>query len=187
MGQPKHSFTFWGGHGRATWEQNDVEIGDRLVPSEIFVDVRGGATQPDLAMKIEVRDGIPQCTEFTLRARPEGPEVRDKDLAVIRVGDWLERIVAQCALVRTGPNTWSKPVNDQTALADIVRVRSGRPRTSRERLKKVAEVYREHFDRRPTTAVGWAFGVKYRTAARYVEQARAAGYLPATSPGKKKA
>ncbi len=181
-----HSFTFWGGHGQATWEKADVEIGDRLVPREIFVYVRGGTEQPDLEMKIEVREGIPQCVELVLRARPDGgPEVRDKDLAVIRVNDWLERIVAVCSLKRSGSG-WAKPVDDRTALADITRVRSRRPRISRERLQKVAEVYRQHFDKRPTEAVARAFDVSHRTAARYVQQARAAGHLPKTEPGKKK-
>jgi hypothetical protein len=187
MKQLTHSFTFWGDHGLATWELADVEIGDRLVPQEIFVYICGGIAQPDLEMKIEVRDGIPQCVELMFRARPDGPEVRDKDLAVVRVGDWLEQIVAQCSLVRSGPGTWSKPVDDRSALADITRSRAGRPRISREHLKKVAEVYRRHFDKRPTEAVARAFGVKHRTAARYVQQARAAGYLPDTDPGKKKA
>jgi len=181
-----HSFTFWGDHGVATWELADVEIGDRLVPQEIFVLIRGGKTQPDLEMKIEVREGIPQCVELVLRARPDGPEIRDKDLAVIRVSDWLEQIVARCSLVRSGSG-WGKPVDDRTALADITRIRSGRPRISREHLKKVAEVYRQHFDKQPTTAVARVFGVKHRTAARYVQQARAAGHLPKTNPGKKKA
>ena len=83
-----------------------------------------------MEMKIEVREGIPQCVELMLRARPDGPEVRDKDLAVIRVGDWLERIVAVCSLKRSGSG-WAKPVDDRTALADITRVRSRRPRISR--------------------------------------------------------
>ena len=43
-----------------------------------------------------------------------------------------------------------------------------------------------HFDR-PTEAVARSFGVSHRTAARYVQQARAAGHLPKTDPGKKKA
>ncbi len=187
-----HSFTFWDGHGRATWEHDVlVEVGDRLVPREIFVHIRGGTAQPDLDMKIEVHDGIPQCVELVLRARPHGPEVRDKDLAVIRVTDWLDQIVAQCSLKRSGSDLdwsgWAKPVDDRTALADITRVRSGRPRISREHLRSVAEIYRQHFDKRPTEAVARSFGVSHRTAARYVQQARAAGHLPKTDRGKKKA
>ena len=48
------------------------------------------------------------CTTSWPRLRPtrsDGPEVRDKDLDVIRLSDWLEQIVAMCSLKysRTGP------------------------------------------------------------------------------------
>lgn len=179
--------TFWSGHGQATHQLggDSVLVGDRLIPREIFVYVRGGMSQPDMEMKIEVREGIPECVELILRARPDGPEIRDKDVAVIRVGDWLERIVAMCSMKRSGMG-FSKPVNDRTALGDITRIRTRRPRISREHLKNVAEVYRQHFDKRPTEAVARTFDVSHRTAARYVQQARAAGHLPETDPGKKK-
>ena len=185
-------FTFWDGHGRASYETADVVIGDRLVPSEIFVDVRGGMSTPDFTMKIEVRQGIPVCTEMTLTARPDGPEIREKDLKYLRLNDWLEQIVAQCSMKYSGSfpggvTSWVTLVDDRTALSDIRRARSGRPRITGERLQKVAEIYRQHVDDRPTEAVARAFGVSHRTAARYADQARKAGLLPATSPGKKKA
>jgi len=184
--------TFWDGYGRATYEPGDrVQVGDRRIPRAIFVQIRGGENQPDFAMKIEVREGIPQWVEVQLQARPDGPEVRDKDLATIRLGDWLEQIVAMCSLKYsgTGPGwtSWSKPVVDRTAVPDIRRALSGRPRTvTPERLQKVAEIYRQHFEQRPTEAVARSFGVSHRTAARYVQQARSAGLLPETEPGKKK-
>ena len=179
------------GHGQATWDPADkVEVGDRRrVPREIFVQIRGGEKEPDLGMKIEVRQGIPQWAEVVLRARPDGPEVRDKDLAAIRLNDWLESIVAMCSVVKSVPDgtVWSKPVNDWSAVPDIRRAVSGRRRTvTPELLQTVAEVYRQHFDK-PTEAVRRSFGVSHRTAARYVQQARVAGHLPETDPGKKKA
>jgi DNA-binding transcriptional regulator LsrR (DeoR family) len=73
------------------------------------------------------------------------------------------------------------------ALANVRRARSGRPCISRERLQKVAEIYREHIDDRPTEAVSRTFGISHRTAARYVQQARESGLLPDTTPGKRKA
>ena len=106
--------------------------------------------------------------------------------------DWLEQIVAMCSLKYsgTGPG-WtvlSQPVDDRGAVADIRRARSGRPRAvTPERLRKVAEVYRQHFADRPTEAVARSFGVSHRTAARYIRQARDAGHLPETDPGKTKA
>jgi hypothetical protein len=183
--------TFLEGHGRAQWDPADkVELGDRrLVPREIFVHIRGGKKEPDILMKIEVREGIPRWAEVALRARPDGPEVRDRDLSAIRLNDWLERIVAMASTVAPGGDTvWSKPEDDRTAAADIRRAVSGRPRTvTPELLQKVAAIYRQHFDKGPTEAVKRSFGVSHRTAARYVQQARAAGHLPETDPGKKKA
>src|SRR5215207_1996697 len=121
------SITFMGGHGRAVWDPADkVEIGDRRrVPREILVQIRGGKNEPDLGMKIEVREGIPQWVEVTLRARPDGPEVRDKHLAAIHLGDWLNQVVAACSLGLSGVDpdgtVWSKPVDDQSAVGDIRR------------------------------------------------------------------
>jgi hypothetical protein len=190
------SVPLWGGHGLATWDPaaDKVQLGDRrLVPREILVRVRGGPKEPDLAMKIEVRKGIPQWVEVVLRARPDGSEeVRDKHLRAIRLGDWLEQIVAACSLGFSGAGAdgtvWSKPVDDRSAVADIRRAVSGQPRTvTPELLQKVSEIYRQHFADRPTESVARAFNVKHRTAARYVQRARSAGYLPPTDPGKKKA
>ena len=185
-------FTFWRGQGRATYGDDLSTAGDRIVPSEIFVEIQGGLSQPDLSMKIEVRQGVPVCTEVCLRSRPDGPEVREKDLAQIRLS-WLDQIVAQASMKFTGVpgqwgSGWGKPVDDKSALADIRRIRSGRSRSvSQERLSKVAEIYREHVNDRPTQAVSRAFDVSHRTAARYVQQSRELGLLPPTVPGKKKA
>jgi transposase len=190
-----HSIEFWQGHGLATWDIGaaKVEVGDRLIPERISVTVLGGPSTPDFSMRIEVRQGIPVCTEMTLTARPDGPEVRDKDLKYLRLDDWLEQIVALASMKFSGSSpggvtNWAKPVDDVTALRDIRRIRPGRPRKmTRERLQRIADVYRQHVDGRPTDAVAKAFGVSPRTAARHVGQARDAGLLPPTTPGKKKA
>jgi hypothetical protein len=59
---------------------------------------------------------------------------------------------------------------------------------SKAELEQVAKVYREHLVGGPTAAVRLLLGYKSeRTAARRVQQARAAGLLPATTPGKRKA
>lgn len=174
--------TFFDGYGAASYDPSDrVQVGDRRVPNNIFVLIRGGANQPDYEMTIEVRDGIPRWSAVTLRARPDGPEVRDKDFGVLRLLDWLEPIVAMCSIAHG-----AKPADDWTALAEIRRVTTGRPRISRERLQQVAKIYKQHYDDRPTAAVAAAFGKDPRTAARYVRLARDAGLLPDTTKGKKK-
>jgi hypothetical protein len=58
---------------------------------------------------------------------------------------------------------------------------------SRAELEEVAQVYREHVASSPTRMVAMLCGYSERTAARRVQQARAAGLLPKTTPGKRKA
>lgn len=177
----------------ATYQGDEsVQVGDRLVPPRIIVRFPGAANRPALKMIIEVRQGIPVYTEVALHARPDGPDVRRKDLD-LPLDEWLERIVAACSFRAAGVDEsgrWTalvRPVDDPAALTNVRRVRSGRPHISLERLQKVAEIYRQHVDDRPTKAVEVAFGCSHRTAARYVQQARESGLLPDTTPGKRKA
>jgi hypothetical protein len=169
-----------------------VQVGDRWVPPRIIVHSPGSAKEPDLRMTIEVRQGIPAWTEVTLQARPDGPEVRRRDLDLPLDG-WLEQIVAACSLSAVAVDAsgqWTtlvQPIEDRAALMNVRGARSGRPRIPQERLQEVADVYREHIEDRPTEAVSRAFGVSHRTAARYVQQARGADLLPDTTPGKRKA
>jgi hypothetical protein len=83
--------------------------------------------------------------------------------------------------------TLLQPIEDRQALENVRRARVGRPRISREHLEQVAEIYRKHFDDRPTDAVRRAFGLTESTADRRIRAARKAGLLPTTTPGKKKA
>lgn len=175
--------TFFDGRGRASYDPSErVPVANRRVPRNIVVTIDGALKQPDYVMKIEVRQGIPQWTEVTLRARPGGADVRDKDLKALRLDDWLQQIVAMVST--TGG---LKPQEDHTALDDIGLAMKGRPRISREHLEQVAEIYREHIDGRPTDAVATAFGRDPRTAGRYIRMARDAGLLPATTRGKRNA
>lgn len=186
----------FGGHGRAFYDDSAMTtVGDRRVPVQIQVEVRGGVAEPDLSLKIQVRQGVPVYTEVVLRARPDGPEIRAKDLTYIYLNDWLEQIVAACTFTQGESGHWMvQTIGGErgkaervAAVANLRRVRTGRSRTPRERLLKIAETYREHVNDRPTEAVSRAFGVSHATAARYVRQARDAGLLPPTTPGKKKA
>lgn len=183
----------FGGAGKAEFDMDGPEsvalVGSRFIPKEIRVFVNGGADEPDVHMKIEVRHGIPVCAAVMLHSRPEGLEIRDKDLRLVPISDWVEQIAAVCSYEATtgGIASTDGPTARAVNQRNVRAARSGRPRISRERLARVAEIYREHIDSRPTEAVRRAFGVKDRTAARYVEQARQAGLLPPTTPGKKKA
>jgi hypothetical protein len=176
--------TFFDGRGSASYDPSErVPVGNRHVPQTIVVSILGGSNQPDYQMKIEVRQGVPQWTEVTLRARPGGAEVRDKDLTAVRLDAWLQQIVAMVSTIGG-----SKPQKDwKPALTDIGLAMKGRPRISREQLEQVAQIYRDHIDGSPTEKVATAFGKDRRTAGRYVRMARDAGLLPDTTKGKKRA
>jgi hypothetical protein len=59
---------------------------------------------------------------------------------------------------------------------------------TRAELEEVARIYREYVDSSPTQAVAALGGYdSQRTAARRVQQAREAGLLPKTTPGKRRA
>jgi hypothetical protein len=62
--------------------------------------------------------------------------------------------------------------------------REARRRVTDETLREVARVYRENVENNPTAAVAAYTGRAHRTAALYVQQARAAGFLGRTTPGK---
>jgi hypothetical protein len=184
---------FLGGWGKAEYEAGPgdvVDVGNRVMPRKIDAAIKGGQDEPDVEMTIEVRQGIPVCTSVRFASRADGPEVRVRDLKSVPILDWADEIVAACSWVRMESGGIMQVGGKEArtrARRDIARARVGRPRVSSEHLEKVAKVYREHSDDRPTYAVQRAFGGSYRTAARDIERARAAGLLPPTTPGKKKA
>ncbi|WP_205874448.1 DUF6214 family protein [Mycobacterium camsae] len=189
---PVHNFP---GFGTATYDAYDpddwVAVGDRWVPRRIDV-YSSLPKKPDFKMTIEVRQGVPVCVEVTVQARPDGRDVRKRDLDV-PLDEWVDSIVAACSAVGDVDEAGRlkrirKPAsNRHAAMANARRARSGRPRMEPQRLQEAADIYRAHVANRPNVAIMRAFGVSERTAARYVELARKAGLLPPTTPGKKKA
>lgn len=181
------SVPFEGGGSAVFSLNNVVKVGDRQLPAEIEVNFPGAPGNPSLTMKLVVRQGVPICSELTLRA-DDNAEVRTRHLKLIRVEDWLEYIVAVCATMLGETKIRMPDEPDRETLGTVRKARASTRRTvTPEMLAKVADIYREHFDDRPTEAVQRAFGLTQRTAARYVQRCRAEGLLPETTKGKKKA
>ena len=160
-----------------------VKVRDRLVPETIFVDLDGDGEQPTLRMKIEVRQGVPVCTELRLTARPGGRDIQRGDLRAVRIDSWIEQAVAVCSYEQAedGAITKSAPTPADSENARQVRrnaPRSGRPKVPPERLHEVADLYRRHTDGQPLKIVADVLGVSARTAARYVQKCRSDGLLP---------
>ncbi|MGI9084434.1 MAG: hypothetical protein ACR2FE_03990 [Aeromicrobium sp.] len=187
--------------GWAEWDELErTRIGDRLVPDKIKVTFPSTADRwPAVYMTIEVRKGVPHCTELRIEAHPEGREVRSGDLKSATIEQWVDNIVAEAAVTAvdlpSGDTSWTMTINksDEDFEADkkvIKYVRRGTRRTvTDEMLAEVARIYRENVEGRPLEAIMAAFGVEHRTAARYVQRARKAEppLLPKTTPGKKRA
>lgn len=175
-----------------------VRMGDSdyLVHSEahvVGVDTTTGA--PDLEARFEVRDGVPECVEFTLRAKPKGRAVRSADLRLFDLdGFTLNTFTRRGAITkkpadqRSGP---AAPITDErewwSANAAVADAQHRRQSVSRYELEEVARIYLENINGRPTQAVEQGMGYSSaRTAARRVKQAEEAGLLPATSRGRKR-
>jgi hypothetical protein len=174
----------------------NVRVGDRLVPRAIDVQLPSTSDLPALAMRIEVRGGIPVCAELTFRAKDDGRDIRTTDLRAVRLEEWIENIVAavsaQVVDESTGVVTAAVDLSEDAHRAAVATVRAarrgGRRRVTDDLLRRVAETYREHLPSgRPVEAVRIAFGTSHRTAARYVQLARQAGHLAESTGSKREA
>lgn len=174
------------------WE----EVGSTLAPSAVEMTATGLKGAPDVFARFEIRDGIPETVDFRIVAKEDGRPVRSADL---REWSALEGIALN-AFHRFAWKRKVDPVTGQTVggtqpeddrdhwaiHGDLENARAQRRGPSVAELEDVARTYREAIDGRPTEAVQVMFGYSRRTAARRVQQAREAGLLPSTTPGKKR-
>lgn len=202
--------------GEMSWEFGTplVAVRDVFIPERIeaWGHFPGKPDQPVLRMSIEVRQGIPAFTRVEVAASAGGTDITGAHLGLVRdnLDWWLEMIVRNSAQksaerVRAGADVDGAPLPgwdtitapdwaDPRAATNAVReVRRGRPRKATDsRHERVATIYKAH-SRKPLEAIRDAFrdgngnNISRRTAARYVEAARKAGYLPATTQGVRKA
>lgn len=153
------------------------------VPNRIVFRGRGGDDTPSLTMGIEIRDGAPACTYLEFSAG-EGAEVRAKHLRPIRFEEFVTQIVVACAANHVvfdpprGPQVY-RPEVTRNDVRDVERMQRRRrdPRTDRELLERVADLYRRHPEA-PNQAVAVEFDVSERTAARWAGFCSEAGLLP---------
>lgn len=179
--------------GWAESSDQQVQVGDRLVPASIDVDFSGAGGQPALRMRLEVVDGVPSCRSVELVSVPGGRAVKELDFRAIRLAEWVDDIYAMFSARVTGPGTavYQVPGGDQhfdsvRAFQAARKGKSARKLTS-DFLAGVAEVYRENITGNPTQAVAATYGVAQRTAADYVKRCRdpEVGLLAPTTKGKK--
>jgi hypothetical protein len=175
--------------GWAEFDQlgDDVRIGDRLVPRLVYVDFPGVDGQPRLTMTIDSSSGVPRCTDLRIESVEGGHEVRTKDLRAVEVDNWIEAIVplTTSQVVSEGDGGVNAVVRvPDSDSADFKAARAtlrqarlvGRRKLDDDLYRRVAEVYKSE-KLRPAEAVRLAFGVKDRTAFRYIAEARKRGLL----------
>ena len=122
--------------GRA-WHETmalPVKVRDRLVPETLFVDLDGDGEQPALRMKIEVRQGVPVCTELRLTARPGGRDVQRSDLRAVRIDSWIEQAVAVCSYEQTEDGAITKSAPAPADFENVRQVRRNAPRSGRPKV-----------------------------------------------------
>ena len=172
-------------YGTAAFNINDyVVVGDRdNIPKRVIFRARGGDDTPSLTMGIEVRDGAPTCTYLEFSAG-ERAEVRAKHLRSIHIEDCVKQIILACVAnhvvfdPQRGPMVYQPEVTrDDVRAVERMQRRRRDPRTDRELLERVAELYRQHPEA-PNQAVAAAFEVSERTAARWAGYCSEAGLLP---------
>jgi hypothetical protein len=174
-----------------------VPVEDRIVPSWAELEtIDPVGEEPTVFARVEVRDGVPQVVEIRVLSRPGQREVRQVDLRSIQVGAMIHLLAGFSLQVfnsRRGRKVVERPGPGSEAFEDAVGalIRARRAGATRavtpQLLERVAEVYRANIRRAPTRAVREAFMVSERTASEYVQRARRAGLLPATTPGRKMA
>jgi hypothetical protein len=185
-GKQRVGAKFGGKHGGL------AKVGDVVVSRVAVYAYDGDAGEPDLEVTFEVRDGRPECVDFHIRAKPDGRGIRTVDLQAVYLDVLAANLYAAVAPAPGGSAlNWMWRRDEQTAARAqraVYEARKARRGTvTKATLEDVAQVYREHLDSSPTRAVSLVFGYSERTAARRVQQARKAGLLPATTPGKRKA
>lgn len=154
-----------------------VRVGKTLLPKRVEVVFEGDAEErsPDVEMVLEVVDGRPQCREVIVRSVPGGREVRDSDLAAVRVEQLTEDAFGYYGLTHS-------PTQVHREVHAARRPRKMTP----DFLRSVAAVYVENRSGNPTQAIEDRFGVAPRTAALYAQRATEAGFLPPTTPGRRR-
>jgi hypothetical protein len=186
-GKTRVGAKFGGRHGGL------AKFGDVAVPRVAVYAHDGDEGEPDLEVTFEVRNGRPECVDFHVRAKPDGRGIRTVDLQMVTNLDAIAvNLYAAVTPVPDGSvfnwmwrQTEENAERARRAAYEARKARRGAVTTAA--LEEVAKVYRENLEGSPTRAVSLFLGYSQRTAARRVEQARAAGLLPATTPGKRKA
>jgi len=171
-----------------------VRLGDYLVPRHAFYDLVGANGLPDLHIHFEVRDGRPEVVDFQITSKPDGRGIRSADVRALNLDDLATSVFQDFAQVvvddSTGEVTYVEWLGDERATRQARKAiearlhAPGRGVATAAELRRVAEVYGRHAESgSPRRAVQETLGyTSSRTAARRIQQARAAGFFDEAPP-----
>ncbi len=156
---------------------------------EVFIFRVFGAELEDQGLSVrlhgEVIDGVPECTELTIR-RADGQPLAAKNLRSLPLSKWLRHAVATQSFHRSTPGSpiYGLESSDEQRREVLEKLPSGRIRVNDVLLRRVADIY-ERAESAPTKAVQDEFLVSRSQASRYVRAARDKGFLalPGQKPG----
>ena len=181
-------------HAALTVPNERETIGDFEIPTWVELETVG-SIEPDLFVRVELRDGAPQIVEVRWTSKPHQSEVKQKHLRSVDLETLVTAMMAEAtagmastfAEAQVGTEKSEALVRDATKLIERQRLPKEYRVITDSFLRAVAVVYRQNIDHAPTQAVARFFGVKSRMASTYVDRARRAGHLPPTKQGQKKA
>jgi hypothetical protein len=182
----KREFAFGGTEGLATFNgmpTDWVHVEDKAIPPKIRFET-GGNDQPWLKMDIEIRNGRPECVYLELKAT-DNTDVRNRDLKLIHIEEWITHIVAACAQYAerisdtTMKYTYGRTTPDKVKTVERMQRRRRNP-NDRELLERVAAIYNAN-PQAPVAAISEKLGMSSRTAARWAARCSELGLLPQVS------
>jgi hypothetical protein len=180
----------WPGSIEVTGEGKQVRLGLSVIPERATFKATGEKGAPDAVARFEVRNGRPECVEIVVRAKADGRGIRSHDMDVFNdnlVNNVFAFVGTQLSADpegRSASGEWPPSDDDMWAIrGTVTEARKRRGTVNVEELKRVAETYEAHIGSAPTSAVATILDYTPRTAARRVQQARVAGFLPAIDKG----
>ncbi|GAA1951140.1 hypothetical protein [Microbacterium deminutum] len=193
-------------HGVITYEAQEsgavIKLGRTLVPERAVYAIAGRGGSPSLRVEFEMRDEAPICVSVHFDADTQGRGILTGDLTTLPS---LNRLAVEVFAELSGGmmSTSEEAALDELDVTASIRAKTRAQfaaKTDRDarrsavadirgdaELREVARVYRENLSEHPTEAVQDFLGLTRRTASRRIQQARAKGYLPPTTQGRKNA
>jgi hypothetical protein len=165
-----------GGYLIPNWD-GAVRVGEKvIVASPIEAHFPASGHHPSLYMRIEMVDGVPLCTEITLKMAEGGEPLRQKHLRAMKVELFVEYAALRCSATvvfqrESGGMAIARPSPEAKRA-----VRTFKRSMTSALKQQVAQVYGEA-EVGGIDAVMDAFGVSRTSAVRYINAARDAGLI----------